>query len=113
MSPFPKLLRTGAEFQVTVFDLPQDLAVLMFGWKETLPTPLGAHGMPGCDAHITSSMSVFVVGSNGNACWMMSIPNDRSLVGRRLSNQALVVDAGANALGAVFSDAARGTIGTP
>jgi hypothetical protein len=45
------------------------------------------------------------------AKYCLPIPNLPSLVGMHFCNQAVVLDPGANPLGAVISDAAEGVIG--
>ncbi|MBX3464925.1 MAG: hypothetical protein KF830_17285 [Planctomycetes bacterium] len=105
--------RIGQTLEVTLFDLPQDLAVLAFGWQR-LPAPvdLGVHGMPGCALHVALDALVPLLGQNGTAKWRLPIPNDPIWVGARFCNQALVLDVGAgNGFGAVASDAAEGVIG--
>ena len=52
-----------------------------------------------------------LLGQNGVAKYQFGIPGDPKLVGLRFYNQALVLDAAANALGAVVSDAAEVMVG--
>ncbi|MBX3464350.1 MAG: hypothetical protein KF830_14370 [Planctomycetes bacterium] len=106
----PHLAKT---LEVTLFDLPLDIAFLVFGW-ERLPNPvgLGSLGMPGCDLRVSLDAIVPLVGSNHQAKWFLPIPNDPIWVGTRFHNQALVPDpAAGNGLGAVVSDAAEAVIG--
>ncbi|MBX3464069.1 MAG: hypothetical protein KF830_12925 [Planctomycetes bacterium] len=103
----------GKTLQVTLFDLPQDLAVLAFGWQR-LPAPvdLGFLGMPGCNLHVSLDALVPLVGQNGQAKWLLPIPSHPLWVGTRFYNQALVLDqAAGNAFGAVLGDAAEAVIG--
>lgn len=67
--------------------------------------------MPGCSQHVSVDAAFLLLGQNGIARFVLPIPNDLGLVGLRFHNQAVVLDAGANALGAVVSDAAEGVIG--
>ncbi len=103
--------RIGRRHQVTVFDLPQNLAIMLFGWSRTPPTPLASYGMPGCDAHVSPDGAFLLLGQNGQARYELPIPDARALVGLRFFNQAVVLDPGANAGGAVVSAAAEGVIG--
>ncbi len=97
--------------EVNILDLPQNAAIMVFGWQGTAPQPLGAIGMPGCSRHITADAAALVVGQNGWATYRLPIPNWPALVGVHFHNQAIVLDPGANAAGAVASDAAEGVIG--
>lgn len=101
----------GSFHQVEVFDLPQDAAVMLFGWNRTAPVSLSNYGMPGCFQHITADAAVLLLGRDGHANYYVGIPNQVSLLGLHFHNQALVFDANANAAGAVVSDAAEGVIG--
>lgn len=103
----------GKTLEVTLFDLPLDLAFLVFGW-ERLPSPvdLGFLGMPGCNLHVSLDAILPVTGTNHQAKWSLPIPNDPVWVGTRFYNQALVPDpAAGNSFGAVVSDAAEAVIG--
>jgi hypothetical protein len=105
--------RIGKTHEVTLFDLPTNIALMVMGWQR-LPTPidLGFLGMPGCAMHISLDGAALLAGQNGQAKWFLPIPNQPSLVGRHFFNQALVFDAAAgNPFGAVVSDAAEGVIG--
>jgi len=105
--------RIGKTLEVTLFDLPQSVAFLVFGWQQ-LPSPvdLGFLGMPGCNLHISLDTIVPLVGTNQQARWELPIPNHASWVGTRFYNQALVLDpAAGNGFGAVVSDAAEAVIG--
>ena len=99
--------------EVTVFDLPNNLAIMVFGWNKTAPIPLGPFGLPGCSQHITFDVATLLVGQDGHADYRLDIPNAIGLVGLHGFNQAIVFDATANAAGAVVSDAAEGVIGYP
>ena len=103
----------GKTLEITLFDLPLDLAFLVFGWqKAPAPIDLGFVGMPGCDLHVSLDAIVPIVGANTQAKWFLPIPGDPALVGTRFYNQALVPDpAAGNGFGAVVSDAAEAVIG--
>ncbi|HEX5051591.1 MAG TPA: hypothetical protein VFZ65_07465 [Planctomycetota bacterium] len=103
--------RLGAPLEVTVFDLPQDLAIVVWGWQRVGPIPLAAIGMPGCAQQISIDATELLSGQGGQAKFTLPIPNALSLVGVSFHNQAIVFDAAANAAGLVVSDAAEGVIG--
>jgi hypothetical protein len=109
----------GTTFVPEVTNVPAPgLVWFVFGFDATtwnglpLPLDLGAFGMPNCllrtDAFATS---VLVTASN-TASWSFVIPNAPGLLGVTFYNQALVVDPGVNAAGAVVSDAMRAVFGT-
>jgi hypothetical protein len=111
--------RIGAALQITVTNLPANVALLLLGFSNTsssfgpLPLDLAAFGMPGCTAHTSSDALVFLVGGGGTAAFTLSIPGVAAFIGTRLYEQALVPDAAAgNALGAVMSDAATAVVGS-
>ena len=78
-----------------------------------MPLPLSTtpYGAPGCFARVSTEASLFVFGASNSATWNFNIPNNPGVVGVRMFNQALVLDPGFNALGAVLSDAAAMMIG--
>jgi len=98
--------------EVNVFDLPQSVAFMLFGWQRTPPFPLAGVGAPGCHLNVSPDAAVFLIGQNGVAKYWLSIPNHPGLVGMHFYNQALVLDPNAgNPLGGVVSNAAEGVIG--
>ncbi len=103
--------RLGKNLQVTLFDLPQDAAVMAFGWNRTAPTSLASYGMPGCSQHVTTDAAVLLLGQGAQAKFYLGVPNELSLLGLHFHNQAIVLDIAANAAGAVVSNAAEGVIG--
>jgi alpha-tubulin suppressor-like RCC1 family protein len=104
--------RIGSVLEVTVFDLPQDVAVMVLGWQQIGPITLGSVGMPGCNLHVSIDGTQALVGQANQAKWVLPIPDQPALVGMTFNNQALVLDSSCgNALGAVMSDAARAVIG--
>jgi hypothetical protein len=104
--------RIGKNHVVHVLDLPQDIAIMVFGWQRTQPVALDSYGMPGCALHVSLDNAFFLAGQNGWAKCILPIPDAPILVGLHFCHQALVPDASAgNALGAVMSDAAEGIIG--
>jgi alpha-tubulin suppressor-like RCC1 family protein len=107
--------RIGRPLKVTLFDLPNDIAVLGMSFQR-LPAPvdLGFLGMPGCSLAISPDAVLGIVGQGGKAKWQLPIPDQPSLVGVRFYNQAIVLDVGAgNPFGAVMSDAMEGVVGYP
>jgi alpha-tubulin suppressor-like RCC1 family protein len=107
--------RIGRTLEVTLFDLPNDIAVMGMGFQ-SLPVPvdLGFLGMPGCSLAISVDAVLGLVGQGGKGKWQLPIPNQPALVGVHFYNQALVMDLGAgNSFGAVMSDAMEGVVGYP
>ncbi|MFK8003731.1 MAG: hypothetical protein AB8H86_29475 [Polyangiales bacterium] len=109
--------RIGRTFELTVFDLPADLALLgMSIAVPAAPSPLASLGMPGCDWHIGLDGTALLQGQDGSASFELAIPDVPLLVGTRFQHQVLVLDPGVNAglgIGAVVSDAMEGVIGRP
>jgi hypothetical protein len=107
----------GRTIEIGLLDLPSDLAFVVFGWSRTLagatplPIALDPLGMPGCQARVSLDQVLFVAGSGGEAAFRIPVPFQPALLGVRFYNQAFVPDAGANALGAVVSDAAAAVVG--
>jgi len=105
--------RIGRTLQVTLFDLPVDIAMIAMG-LQSLPAalPLASFGMPGCDWHVPLDGVALLAGQNQQAQFLLPIPDLASLVGLRFYHQALVLDPSAgNTFGAVVSDAAEGVVG--
>lgn len=101
----------GKTHQVRLFDLPQHCAVMVLGWSRVPPVSLTPLGMPGCQGEVSLDAALFVAGQNHQAVYQLPIPDWTGLVGLHFYNQAVVLDPGANALGAVVSEAAEGVIG--
>lgn len=103
--------RAGQTLSVDLADLPQDLALVMLGFSRTTsafgPLPLDAtpFGAPGCRGLVSADAVSLVIGSTNVGTWSLPIPGGTGLLGMQLYSQALVPDATANTLGAVFSDA--------
>ncbi len=76
-----------------------------------LPVDLTVLGAPGCSLLVSADQILALANVSGTAQWQLPIPNLAALLGGTLFQQALVVDAGANALGASFSNATMATIG--
>jgi hypothetical protein len=96
---------------------PPNLAFFVFGWSRTtsmfgpLPIDLGVVGAPGCLLRVSNDFVGAIVGSGGSASFSLGIPGSQSFLGLQFFTQALALDPGWNALGAVLSDAAEATIG--
>jgi len=107
----------GTTMSVTLNNLPSSAAILLTGFSKTAsifgPLPLSTtpYGAPGCFARVSTDASRFLFGASNSAVWTFNIPNDPGVVGLNMYNQALVLDPGFNALGAVLSDAAGMMIG--
>ncbi|HLU39323.1 MAG TPA: hypothetical protein VK081_08045, partial [Planctomycetota bacterium] len=116
----PTTLRAQALPQVgqtfAVEALPQPSAAhLLVGFSNLgspfgpLPLDLTFLGMPDCPLRVSSEIVVPFQGSPLRAS--VPLPPDPALAGGRLHVQALVLDPGANALGAVLSESATAVIG--
>ena len=105
--------RIGKLHEITVFDLPQNLAVLGMGFsRPPQPVSLAALGMPGCSLHIDVDAVALLTGQWNRAKFSLPIPERAALVGLRFYQQAMVLDPGAgNPAGAVMSNAAEGVVG--
>jgi hypothetical protein len=84
---------------------------MCLGWNRLAPVSLSNLGMPGCFQDISLDAAVFLSGSGGSAVYELPIPDWHGLVGMHFFNQAVILDIGSNALGAVASAAAEGIIG--
>lgn len=106
--------RIGRTLEVTLFDLPNDVALMAMGFGRVTPFDLGALGMPGCELAVRVDAVVGLSGTGSQARFDLPIPDQASLLGLRFFHQALVLDLqAANPLGAVLSDAMEGIVGTP
>jgi hypothetical protein len=98
-------------------NLPANLAFMVSGFSNTtsslgpLPANLGSFGMPGCFGHVSLDFSTLITGTGNAADYSLPMPGSPGLLGLVFYQQALVLDPGRNALGAVVSDAAMATIG--
>lgn len=107
----------GTNLTVNLNNLPMSAAIMMTGFSKTgsvfgpLPLDMAAFGAPGCFARVSSDANLFLIGAANAATWTFGVPNDPSMTGLVLYNQALVLDPAANALGAVASDATGMMIG--
>ncbi|HEU4417931.1 MAG TPA: hypothetical protein VFT55_03275, partial [Planctomycetota bacterium] len=111
--------RVGTTTTIAMDPLPQDAAVLLFGFSNVssrfgpLPLDLTAFDMPGCFAHVSLDVSVLVLGMGGSATFALAVPGLPALAGTILHSQAIVFDPAAwwNPVGLVMSDAATLVVG--
>jgi hypothetical protein len=107
----------GQTMNVNLNNLPVNLAVMVFGFSRTLsaygplPLDLGFLGATGCPLRVSNDANFVTIGAGNAATWSVPIPNLATILGMQFYNQAFVLDAAANALGAVTSDAAAATVG--
>jgi PKD repeat protein len=107
----------GTTLSVTVNNLPTSSMIMLTGFSKTmslfgpLPLSIASFGAPGCQALVSTEVTLFLFGGGNSATWNLNIPNSGAFSGLQLYNQALVFDPGFNALGAVLSDAAACLIG--
>ena len=107
----------GTPLNVTIDNLPLSAAIMLTGFSRTtsafgpLPLDLTPFGAPGCVGRVSPDATLFVFGAGNTANWGFTVPNDPSLSGLPMYNQAIAVDPGFNALGGVTSDAAALIIG--
>lgn len=104
----------GRQWTLRVLDaLPHALCALALGfpgaatWQgQLLPVDLGPLGAPGCFVSIDPLFSVLLTAlGDGSAAWTTAIPNVPALLGVRVVFQAGALDAQANQLGIVTSQA--------
>jgi hypothetical protein len=106
--------KIGRALRVRLFDLPQNVAILAMGLQSVPPLDLSFLGMPGCTWRTALDATIGLAGTNHQAVWELSIPDQPSLVGMHFFHQAIVLDPmAANAVGFVVSDAAEGIVGYP
>lgn len=107
----------GSTLSVTVNNLPLSAAIMLLGFSKTmsglgaLPLDLGSFGAPGCNLRVSADASLLILGTGNQASWALNIPANSSFLGVKLYNQAVVLDPGVNAAGAVGSDAHAMLIG--
>ncbi|MCA8948744.1 MAG: PKD domain-containing protein [Planctomycetes bacterium] len=107
----------GSTINVTVDNCPSNVAIMMTGFSNTtsilgpLPAPLAAYGAPGCDLLVSPDANLLLLGASNACVWSFAVPPTTSLIGLILYNQAVVLDPGFNAAGAVGSDSAAMLIG--
>ncbi len=101
----------GTTTTVELDNMPTNVGFLMIGLSNTtspfgpLPLSLASLGAPGCTGHASPDANVILIGTGGIAQHAISLPNNGTFAGVNFYVQALVLDPGTNALGAVVSDA--------
>jgi PKD repeat protein len=107
----------GGAVVVNLDNLPQSAAIFLIGLSKTtsplgaLPLDLTAIGAPGCFGRVSPDVASILIGAGNTATWSLGVPNTAAFLGMLLYNQALVLDPGFNALGAVLSDATGMMVG--
>jgi hypothetical protein len=107
--------RLGQVFAVDLAPWGPHAAVLLTGASNTvsalgpLPIDLSILGMTNCRLRVSPDLLLPMSRNPPRA--QMLIPNDPALAGALFHQQALLLDSGANAFGAVLSHAATGMIG--
>jgi len=108
----------GSTFGLELLSVPANgVAAFTIGFSNQqwganlLPWSLGALGMPGCTMHASPDFLFFVAVAAGRATLAWPLPNDPGLVGVRFFDQAVFLDPGVNAMGAIVSNAGAGVIG--
>ena len=121
LAPAPgQLPWLGKPFVTRIDNVPLGMLRIPFGllgaskstWNGlSLPFDLTAIGMAGCTLYTGAEVTVTLPASAGVATWNITIPPDVVLVGALVYQQAFVLDAGANPLGATTSNAGELKIG--
>jgi hypothetical protein len=108
----------GRTFDTVVTNVPATAPVFgLLGFSSTsfppfaLPLELAVVGMPGCQLLTDIQLATALTNSGGTAPWALSLPAQASVLGLRFYQQAFVVDAGVNALGATTSNGGQGRVG--
>jgi len=76
----------------------------------TLPLDLGFLGIPGCRLYTSIDAMVPLPFNNRSATWKLPIPALPELAGWRFYQQGLVIDASANPVGAILTNAGQGCV---
>lgn len=108
----------GESYDIEVVGLPPSAPAFMFiGFSNTtwggvsLPFDLTVIGMPGCRLLVDPRADYPLTNVSGHALSSLPVPVDTRLLGRAVYNQAVVFDAGANALNTTVSNGGAGTFG--
>lgn len=112
------LPRLGTNLFVIADNLPYNLGLMITGTSNTLtggttPLPLDVSflGLPGCSLRVSFDLTQTLVGGGTSASYLLPIPNQSTLLGVQLYQQAFVLDPPLNAFGGSLSDAAMLQIG--
>ncbi len=109
--------RIGTNLFVIVDKLPFSLGAMLTGFSDTnaggVPLPLDVTflGLPGCSLQTSAEVFQGLTGGGTTASYLLSIPNQQSLLGAQLYQQVFVIDPPLNSFGGALSDAARMTVG--
>lgn len=111
--------QVSANFAVSLANVPTvpSLAVIASGLSYTasgplpLPFDLGVIGGAGCQVYVSADYTQVAIAAAGIATSTLAIPNNTGLLGFSLFQQAIVLDAPANALGLTTSNALAVRIG--
>jgi hypothetical protein len=99
----------GDTFRARATSLASSISTVVFatGLASTLPVDLAPYGMPGCHSLVdTSIIALDFVATAANAAeWSIAVPNSTALNGAHIYQQAIALEAGANAAGAIVSNA--------
>lgn len=106
---FPKL---NTIFQLDISNLPAGPQVVfgVLGLSDTawgtipLPFDLSALGMPSCTQYISLDSTVLLLSSGVSVSWQIPIPAQSGIVGTSFFSQAILLDLGVNAFGAVVTN---------
>jgi hypothetical protein len=113
------LPRMGRTFEMRFGNLPNVATVVMpilgfdnVSWNGSpLPISLASYGMPGCSLYTLGYSTSFLLALAPTWNWALPIPNIPTIVGYSLFSQGMVFEPGANAFGAVVTNAGAMTIG--
>jgi len=109
----------GAGFTLELSSVPSNaFAGIAIGFSNavwsggTLPASLAAVGMPGCTLFMSPDVLLLTQASPaGVATHTLTLPNVPVFAGATIFSQAMALDPGVNALGAVVSNAVAATTG--
>ncbi|MCA8963806.1 MAG: hypothetical protein H6838_18895 [Planctomycetes bacterium] len=99
-------------------DLSSGVALMAVGLSRQqwalgpLPALLSGYGMPGCRVYTSCDAFTAIPSSGGTATWSWNVPTWPGFLGEAFHLQGLSLDPGANAAGAVVSNAATIVLGT-
>jgi hypothetical protein len=99
----------GDTFRTRVTSLASATSTVVFATSvaSTLPVNLAPYGMPGCYGLVDYNVIAldFVATAANAAEWSIAVPNSTALNGAHVFQQAIALEAGANAAGAIVSNA--------
>ncbi len=108
-SDTPKL---GESMTLRIDRMSANVGWMIFGWNRLQPgLDLGIVGMPGCVLGVNPDSTVPFVGTLGWGAIDVPVPHHLALLGATWFNQAVLLDAGANLLGAKLSVVAEAVVG--